>query len=497
MTKVILQNTSGGIVNDPRDTALGVARVVTNFDINTSPTRLIPYRSSESGDTAPSTSKKQNFCIALRTGTTYRLYALGVKSGAATAEILMKDLTVGTTDLGDGGWLTPANNQSSGGSANFNLFIYYKKMGLIYSAAGGTTIETFDPTSVAAFNSASQALAYTNIAQGLIHSQDDILYVPYDNKIASNNNGSWTTAALTLPSQYYITSICENGKFIDIAAAPLSGVEGSRLFRWNRSSTLATLDENVSWGAGNFKIVEELGGYTVGISLDGSNSTRFNDRVTFKYFTGAGAVSFFEILGTTGTILPIAKQKINNRLYFMMSITLNGVVREGVWSFGKNSNGVFNLVHERTPNNDTFIVNGTLNGFIYVNDFLFISYQTNSAFALSKTDDTATYSSTSIIETVINPGMALADKPKLKQLKFFCIGYKSAASGQIVVKAKVDGGSNVTIITATTTGVNVIEMPLAGFALDKGREFEFREESTLGAEIIYSDYDYEVIPSLA
>ena len=75
----------GGMVNDPRDPSENTARVITNFDILTDAHRMTPYRSSESGDSAPTTSKKKNFCVALRTGTTYSLYALGVVSGTAKA----------------------------------------------------------------------------------------------------------------------------------------------------------------------------------------------------------------------------------------------------------------------------------------------------------------------------------------------------------------------------------------------------------------------------
>ena len=58
----------GGIVNDPRDPQENVCRVVSNFDILTNPYKMIPYRDSEDGDSGASTSKKQNFCIALRAG---------------------------------------------------------------------------------------------------------------------------------------------------------------------------------------------------------------------------------------------------------------------------------------------------------------------------------------------------------------------------------------------------------------------------------------------
>lgn len=498
--KITLNRFDGGITNDPRDTSPGVARVVTNFDIITKQGSLIPYRSSESGDTAASTSKKQNFCIALYLpGSTnlYRLFSLGVKTGTGTGEVLMKDLTTTSSDLSDGTWLTPSANQSAA-ATNFNLFVYYKKTGLIYSAAASTTIETFDPTAGAAWNSASHALAYTNVAQGVVHSKDDILYIPYDNKIAANNNGVWTDAALTLPNNLYITSICEYNNYLAIGCASLSGVGNSRVFLWDRSSTIATISENIDWGTGNIKVLEEIGGYLIGISVFGGSTTVFTDRVSFKYYTGSGSVQFKEILGTSSTVLSIAKQKINNRIHFLMSVNLNGTIRDGVWSFGKNNAGVFNLIHERTPNNDTALVNGVLNGFFYVGDFLFIAYQTSSAFALSKTSETSgTYSHTSIMESQINPGMPAVDRMYQKQLKSVAVTYSALpAAGQCVLKYKVDGGSYTTIFTETTDNAVFTErFDASGVPFTFGRDYEFRIESTGGAEITGLIYEYIINPT--
>ena len=53
----------GGMVNDPRSSASNVARVVTNFDTLSTPQKLIPYRSTENGDSS-STDHHQNFCLA-------------------------------------------------------------------------------------------------------------------------------------------------------------------------------------------------------------------------------------------------------------------------------------------------------------------------------------------------------------------------------------------------------------------------------------------------
>src|SRR3990167_5996668 len=198
--------------NDPRIEDFSYSQLIKNFDAHTYSKKLIPFRNSESGDGAPTTSQKQAFCIGY-TGSVYKLFALGRQSAVNRAEILNKDISVGdtATDFDDTGWNTPSNNQAGQATPSYNLFIFYKKTGLIYGAHTGTHIFAFDPTAVAAFADTHQAITYTNSAQGLVHSKDDKLYIPYDNKIAKNDNGSWTAAALTLPSHFFITSICEYG----------------------------------------------------------------------------------------------------------------------------------------------------------------------------------------------------------------------------------------------------------------------------------------------
>lgn len=500
----------GGITNDPRDPRESVSQYVVNFDVLTNSRKMTPYHDSESGDSSAATSQKQNFCIALRTGTTYNLFALGVQSGNAKAEILMKTLTTGgSTDLSDATWASPVNNQAAAGSTSFNLFTYYRYETLansrIFGASGGTRIWSFDPTSTAAFDDAGHNLTYTNIAEGLVHSKDNFLYIPYDNKIASNNQGIWADSALTLPSHLYITSICERGNYLAIACAPLSGQGGSKVYLWDRDSTIANLPEIIDWGQGVLRVIQELNGTLIGISQVGGDATRFKDRIVFKYLSASSAETFAILEGTNSNLLK-AKQRIDNRLMFMLSITMNGTLREGVWSVGNEGGGQFSIVPERTPFNNTATAGpGVLWSFFQVGDFLFQSYTTNSAFALSKTNDAVSYTATSIYESTINPmeperirGSAGLRSEK-KSLVAIAVGMQPLTSGQqIVLKYKIDGGSWTTIFTETTVGQVVTERvsDATGTSFTSGREYEFRIESTGGAVITEVRYKVETLETL-
>lgn len=502
MPKAILNKWNGSMVNDPRDPRKNVCRVSTNFDTLTNPKKLTPYRQSEDGDNAASTSKKQNFVIALRTGTTYRLYALGVKSGTGVAEVLMKDLTTGgSQDLGDNSWLVPNNNQSSGGTTSFALFIYYKRTELIYGAKDGTTIWAFDPTSVSAFDDAQRSITYANIAQGLVHSKDRILYIPYDNKIARNNNGSWTDVAITIDESFVIKSISEYGNYLAIGAAPVSGIGNSRVYLWDRDASLETLSENIDWGEGVLTVLEQLEGHLVGVSLAGNIASRFDNRIIFNKYNGStvGADPFEEFISSSA-VVSLVKQKADNRILFAMDANINGSIRYGVWSIGRSSiEDEFSVNHERTSNNDTALsVAGDTRSFYKVGDFMFISYILSNNFALSKTDNVEAYTNqTAIRETTINPGMRKEDRTKKKQLIAVRLVYeKLPENGQAVLQYKMDAGSFVEIFTETTDGVLFTE---SRYDVNKkvfpiSTDIEFRMES-IGAEIAELVYEYDIIES--
>ncbi len=508
---VVVPMPRNGMTNDPRDTTPEVARAIVNFDVVTDPKRAIPYVDSEDGDSNSVLDLMANWCVALRTGTTYSLYALARQDANARVRVLYKNLTTSAaTDLDDNGWTETANNLGANtivmNGQEINLFMYYPKTGYIYGATTGSSqIWRYDPSGAGAFVDAHQALTFTTICQGIVHSQDDNMYFGYDNKIAKNDNGSWTVAALTLPTEFYITSICEYGAYLAIACAPKSGHGRSRVYLWNRSSTLATIAANVDWGQGVIKVLEELEGYLVGISQVGGTSTRLTNRVVFRYYAGsAGAKKFKEFNLGTATVFDIEtnKQKIDNRVYFQAVMKINGTSRDGIWSIANTPNGL-TVQHERTTINDTALTGATTRNFFIVGDYVFQSYTDNSSnFAVSKTNDQANYTATSIIETVINPNMPAQHRYQRKKLVAVGAMYDPLpTAGQVVVKARVDSaGSYTTIFTETTDAVVYTEpaaTPSGGTFLNDGKELEFQINSTGGAVPTALVYVFEVEESNA
>lgn len=479
-----------GMTSEPREPDTRFSQLIKNFDAHTYRKKLVPFRSSEDGDSAGNTSKKKNFAVALRTGTTYSLYALGVVSGTTDqAEILYKDLTTGgTKDLGDNLWNNTANNQSAsdGVDLKFECFVYYKKDSGIFMVKADGDVIKYDPSGSGAITESDVALgSITDLAQGLVHSKDDILYIPYDNKIAKNDNGTWTAVALTLPSHLKITSIAEYGNQLAIACAPLSGVGGSVVYLWDRDETTTILSESIPWGEGNLRVLEEIEGFLVGISYIGTNNINFDQKAVFKYYAGSKPITFLEFVNDTTfstsspNDIPIAKQKVNKYLYFPMKITLNGTIQHGIWKIGRTKSGTFSVVMDRTWNNDTTpVAADEIFNFILVGDYMFIAYSDGGTHDISKTDNTNLHDITAIYETVIlNDGNSAITK-KLKGIT--AMHEALPANGKITIKYKKDEETSFTEIGSNTTddAIRSSFVKTSSAELPQYKEITFRLELT-------------------
>lgn len=521
----------GGISNNSRDRAGNVARMASNFDVFPFPRKMTPYRNTESGDENASTRRKRNFLVGLRTGTTYSLYGIGVVSGEVYAGFEYKNLTADAGGMANAAW-TAAGNSTSG-APNFNLWVYYRKTGLAYFARNGSHIGTYTVASGALASDTAQALTYTEIGQGVVHSKDDILYIPWYNNaggagaksgILKNNNGSWSNTALALPDHLIPTSISEYGNFLAIGCAPASGIGNSRIFLWDRNETVTTLSESIDAGSGSLIILEEIDGELVWISQKGGVVTSFStlpntttshrDRVYFRRLIGNVGVKFFELHsdragGINSTSIPAYKQKIDNRLFFQMIIQYNGSVRDGVWSIGRSSpSAPFVLVNEQKTNNNTALATGdTLNGFIKVGDFLLQSYTSGGTYGLTKTviSSDNNYSENSIYESKTFDGSQAGqgtDATHYKDLIEVAVTTESmVTNGQIVLAYQVDeniGTSTWTTIFTNTTNDSISHVAnnveSLGAALPKSyKQIAFRILSTGGAEVTGLAFKEDVI----
>jgi hypothetical protein len=179
-----------------------------------------------------------------------------------------------------------------------------------------------------------------------------------------------------------------------------------------------------------------------------------------------------------------------------MSLSHHGATREGLWSIGVKD-GVWSIVFERSPNNDTALTSGTLEGFFIAGDYAFLAYQDNGTFGLSKTRNTASYTATSVYETKIYNGGEASLKKKL--IGVTVMTEYLPTNGQIVVKYKKDEETSFsaaifTEATDNSISHSAVNIESSGATLPQDyKEISFRIESTGGAVVTGFSFMEEIL----
>jgi hypothetical protein len=498
--KTIFSNRfDGGIANDIYGGVVGEFSISKHFDILTYPNRLYPLRGM-----SPDMAGTGIGQIII--GSDNNFYGLGWASADHAGGNVWNKTGAAT-------WTESTSYPADG--LRYGLLVEYHNSSGVRQLFFSTSNNFIDIVNLDFSTASSHALSYTNIAQGFVHPKDDILYIPYDNKIASNNNGTWNDTALVLPANYRITSLSYYGDYLAIACTPsVNGVDypgNSIVYLWNRDATLSTVDESIDWGSGNLKALNNLDGVLIGISDTGggsSNNLDF-DSIQIKAYAGATPQLIKEIptikqttTAPDASINPRVNFINRGRMYFSINIDSGGSspAYRGLWSLGKSKlTGRYAVTLERiatTDNSETGVLAAAIAG-----DKVCMVYDAEGT--LSFTNTTAStgdqWTATSVFETVVNPDMPAADKPLMKQLMTFAVHYLPLPStGQVVAKYRVDGGAWTTIFAETGDGAVATEMTVdaSEAQFTSGRNYEFRIESTGFAQIVGYSYKYEAIETL-
>jgi len=500
MSKIVLENFAGGMTPDIRDDGNGVVKLIKHFDVLTRPNTITPYHSQVTGDAAASVNRIQDMLYF----PSQLFYGVGVNSSSGKLTVYKNSSYTSST------WSALTNGASTTITSHLNgVFVEYHGFGYGINQSN-STIWKVDLTGATAFVDVAASLGFLafNPPNGLVHSQDDVLYFGAGNVITSNNNGSWTQSALTLPSKYRITSLCEWGKYLAIGCSTNKfgtigqpGIGSSVIYLWDRDATLNTVSEVIDLGSGEVMNLEQVEGEIIAVILRQDAYSALASKMVFKRYSGGVATTFKELLASSLTGFTIGhSQRQNQRMYFHAGIEIDGVLHQGIWCVGKNPQGKWIVWFDRLPNNDTVLSANSLLGFMAVGDMIYITYN-DGGYVMTKTDSVAnSYTGTSIIETVINPGIdgkLNAERTANKSLKVVALAYAPIPTGgQITFKWKVDNGSWNTARTETTIGRIVSEITQTEASFSSGREYQFRIESTGGVMPTALKYEYEVLKSI-
>lgn len=334
---------------------------------------------------------------------------------------------------------------------------------------------------------ANTSATILSVANGII-AKDDNGYIFYNNIVVRiYPSGTVQDQALKLPTNLKITSVCNFGNYMAIGCSSSASFNGvSKVFLWNLYSP--DVQEVIDWGEGELRILESIEGMLVGISdryLNNSTGAGRGSMIVQGY-TGGSPQVLKEVFTSklNSLTMPLSKAVKNNRLFFSAKIMTNDAgteYNEGIWSFGrKNSQYQYALSLDYIDEN---INTSGIQAFGSAGNFFFIAHSADGS--IDKTDDTAAYTMTSILETqILNFGTTENDK-RLDSVK---VNFRKLASGEsVVLKYKVDDATSFTTVgTFTTAGAlshTFLREELAGVDFKSGREFKFRIESTGGAEI--------------
>lgn len=516
MSIVKINKFSGGLAEDVREKRTDTFAVAKNFNTFDND-YLKPYRNTESETLSTGTIDGYKITDAVvntsaNTTSQKNIFFLG-RAGSAdeNAKLFEKSTQLGAAD--DSSSITSNIGVTTNGEDSTNnvipntLVSYDKKLFfLVTDASSNTYLRRYDRNTTTLSNIGTIAdyplnVSGTTIPRPFIHPKSGKMYIAVGGKLYSYDPTNGLIAdPIVIPNatEVVCTSMCDYGGYLAIATAPKNQGNPSKVILWDMTSSL--VNDIVDFGEGALMVIENVDGAIIGLSADstgGSSPFSVSPRLVMRGYQG-GTPSILKSIPTTSVQLKNFKQKQNNKLYFIGKVTIQGVEAFQVFVCGKNRSGNWFLNPDRLINNDTAV--GDVLGFNLIGDYLWAGYRTSSVNYLVRTDDANTLTATSIYESLINHGMADEDRTKKKTLKAISIA-KTSTTGQLVLKYRIDTQNSanwVTICTLTaSTKLNMKAVREAtGAPLGTGYEFQFRVESTNGAELTEIKYDYEVIKEL-
>lgn len=423
--------------------------------------------------------------------------------------------------------MTPTN-QLSGAAVNYDFLVEWPDSGATRSMlwASNNILVASQLETAAAGGTLTQALTFSSIGQGLVHPKDSKLYFPYKTTTTPyigiiRNNGTlfadYNPTLITLPKMYRAYCLSYYNNFLAVPLANTSGdgaaPNSSEVQLWDLDTALTQPQEVIPWGAGQLKVMNNLGGVLIGISQEGVNSAQDSARIVIRAWNGGPEPEVIKTLtashlagsnSPTVAINPRVNFIANRRLYFSINLVPGDgkqTARYGLWSVGKNQAGGWSVVQEiveTNANTGTGVIAAAISS-----DYVSIVHTTEGTLTYSTNGQTgsAVFGASSVYESVVNPGnMPEEDKllfKKLATIRVRCLPLPTGA--QLTLKYRTDSdGDNANWVTATTAytttgGVAFKAITQAdGSPFTGGYNFEFQLISTGGATPTAILYEYTV-----
>lgn len=489
--QIIITDFSGGISDDNRAQVASQFTLTRHFDLS-KPNGLTPYRDMKADDTSVTDNNLRSFVLLKDSAAAINLFALGRKSASLNYPKIFEK----SGDIITSTWAASTTGEGSGGTVIYGTLAGYKtKLYYMWISGSDGKVGSYDPASNTLVETVGTMTAQIGSCRPFFHPKSDTIFFPGKNTLAKVSGSTFTDAVLTLPTDITITSLTDYGNYLAIACAP-DAYGNSKVFLWDM--ILADISESIDFGNGALNVLENIDGTLVGISATSNSSFNIIPELIFRTYESGNSRIFKKIRSESTTLtLYKTKAKQGSKLYFAVSLTLDGVVQHSLMVMGKNQSNSFSISFDRLPNNGTAL-SGLIDGFDIIGDYLWVAY--DSSGAINRTNDQPVYSSaTAALNTQKFNG---GDINILKTLVGVDVFTAPMTSGQQVVvkyKADSDSGFNRTIYTNTKTGIvnrEGITLEPAETNLGDFHEIQFRIESTGGAVITGYKFVWEEIKTL-
>ncbi len=512
MSVVKINKFSGGLAEDVREKRTDSFANSKNFDVYNNDF-LKPYRDTETETITTGTLNGHQITDTIAhtyvLGSDYytTMFSLGKAAATNVAKLFSKSVSANsqidisriTSSIG----VASSGDDASNNVVPNSLISYDRNLFFLATDSSANTYLRKYTHSIPSITSIGTIADYplgvsgSVIPRPYIHPKSGKMYICSGGEISSYDTiNGLISDPIVIPNakQIVVTSMCDYGGYLAIATAPKNQGSSSKVILWDMTSS--TVNDIVDFGEGALMVIENLGGIIIGLSADstgGSSPFSVSPRIVMRGYSG-GTSQVLKSFNSSSVQLKNFKQKQNDKLFFVGKITIQGVETYQIFVCGKNKSGSWFMSPDRLVNGDTVV--GDILGFNLIGDYLWAGYTTSATNYLVRTNDSSTFATTSIYESLVNHGMSEEDRGKKKQLKAISIA-KTSTTGQLVLKYRVDSQSSsdwVTVCTLSASGkLSRKEHRLAsGLPFNSGYEYQFRVESTSGAELVEVKYEYDV-----
>lgn len=500
MTIAIQNKFDGGHAEDIRTHNTNECEESLNFDVFTNPHKLIPLADSiaETVDTGTMDEVELSDVDISLVGSNYLLTASGFETGASS-----KIGFYTKSDITNGGTLNWGTQAVSASGA------YQKNSGVIFQtkfyalASSGGVYTLFKYNGAGSVTSIGTITTNSNFyVKPFVHPSDKKLYGVIGQSIfqydGSTFNKTGSGISLTLPNDYECTGLTSYGDYLAIGMRSLRGNGNSYVYLWDRQLTLIDANTCIDFGEGNLLVLENLNESLFAvIQPQNTIATTFTYKVKIRQYSGGSVETIKSIvLPSSINVATAVKAKNEEKLYFGFAGD------DCLYVFGKNKAGNYILNKHRYFFN-TVTIGSSLSGLSIIGDIIWAGFTTVGGVytfmrskVLSHLGENATYSSTSIYKTTINPSMNIEDRYKHKQLISVRISFTGASYGTTGVKYSVDGSNFTSVISQSNTAGELVWEAFKqadGADFLSGREFQFKLESSGGAQIKEIAYQYTIL----